>query len=134
MSDSQRGEKRNCPSCGVRFYDLARTPIVCPSCESEFSADDFLGPRRRREPEPSPAKPEKPVPDESPAKDAAAGEAADKSGPAEGADAVEADGEDIESDKEDESIIEDASELGEDDDDMAEVIVNVVAPEKTEER
>lgn len=27
-----RGTKRTCHSCEVRFYDLARDPIVCPSC------------------------------------------------------------------------------------------------------
>ncbi len=138
MSESQRGEKRNCPGCGARFYDLARTPIVCPGCGSEFSADDFLRPRRRREPEPSPAESEKSVPDEKSAEGGGAGKAADKPGLAEDGDAVEgsgeADAEDIKDDEEDEPIIEDASELGEDEDDMAEVIVNVVVPEKTEER
>lgn len=27
-----RGTKRVCQACEVRFYDLARDPIVCPSC------------------------------------------------------------------------------------------------------
>jgi uncharacterized protein (TIGR02300 family) len=27
-----RGTKRVCQSCEVRFYDLARDPIVCPAC------------------------------------------------------------------------------------------------------
>ncbi len=132
MSGSQRGEKRTCPSCGVRFYDLDRRPIACPGCESEFSVDDFVRPRRQRAPEPPTAKSEEPVASASPAADGA-----DQTGPAEGVVAAEAKGEDvedIEDDEEDESVIEDASELGEDDDDMAEVIVKVVEPEKTEER
>lgn len=29
---AMRGTKRVCAACGVRFYDLARDPIVCPSC------------------------------------------------------------------------------------------------------
>ena len=27
-----RGTKRTCQACEVRFYDLLRDPIVCPSC------------------------------------------------------------------------------------------------------
>jgi uncharacterized protein (TIGR02300 family) len=34
MSKPARGTKRVCPSCGARFYDLNRTPIVCPVCQS----------------------------------------------------------------------------------------------------
>jgi uncharacterized protein (TIGR02300 family) len=30
------GTKRLCASCGAKFYDLNRTPIVCPKCETEF--------------------------------------------------------------------------------------------------
>lgn len=35
---AQRGTKRTCqnPECGSRFYDLGRTPIVCPICESVY--------------------------------------------------------------------------------------------------
>ena len=38
MSTSKpaRGTKRVCPSCGARFYDLNRTPIVCPVCQSIY--------------------------------------------------------------------------------------------------
>jgi uncharacterized protein (TIGR02300 family) len=31
-SKALRGTKRVCPACEVRFYDLARDAIVCPSC------------------------------------------------------------------------------------------------------
>jgi uncharacterized protein (TIGR02300 family) len=33
-----RGTKRTCQSseCGVRFYDLARSPIICPVCNTEY--------------------------------------------------------------------------------------------------
>ena len=33
-----RGTKRTCQSsaCGVRFYDLDRTPIICPICASPY--------------------------------------------------------------------------------------------------
>jgi uncharacterized protein (TIGR02300 family) len=36
MSKPARGTKRVCPSCGARFYDLNRTPIVCPVCQSVY--------------------------------------------------------------------------------------------------
>jgi uncharacterized protein (TIGR02300 family) len=32
-----RGVKRVCRSCGARFYDLAREPIVCPLCRAEYA-------------------------------------------------------------------------------------------------
>lgn len=35
-SKAARGTKRTCQSCGARFYDLNRDPIVCPVCEAEF--------------------------------------------------------------------------------------------------
>src|SRR5215471_7091228 len=38
MSKPARGTKRVCLSCGVRFYDLNRTPIVCPLCQSIYQA------------------------------------------------------------------------------------------------
>ena len=30
------GTKHECQSCGARFYDLKRDPIVCPKCETVF--------------------------------------------------------------------------------------------------
>ena len=36
MSKPARGTKRVCPSCRERFYDLNRTPIVCPVCQSIY--------------------------------------------------------------------------------------------------
>ncbi len=37
-SKAQRGTKRTCQngSCGARFYDLARDPIVCPVCSTVY--------------------------------------------------------------------------------------------------
>jgi uncharacterized protein (TIGR02300 family) len=39
MQDSKalRGTKRVCAACEVRFYDLAREPIVCPSCGAKHT-------------------------------------------------------------------------------------------------
>jgi len=33
-----RGTKRACQTCETRFYDLAREPIVCPSCGAQYTA------------------------------------------------------------------------------------------------
>jgi uncharacterized protein (TIGR02300 family) len=30
------GTKRQCLSCGTKFYDLAKDPIVCPRCGATF--------------------------------------------------------------------------------------------------
>jgi uncharacterized protein (TIGR02300 family) len=40
MADkSQRGTKRTCQngSCGQRFYDLNRDPILCPICGAQYA-------------------------------------------------------------------------------------------------
>lgn len=44
------GLKRICTSCGVRFYDLNKRPIVCPSCNTEFTGDVKVKARRGRLP------------------------------------------------------------------------------------
>lgn len=35
------GQKRTCPKCDARFYDLNKNPIICPSCGASFGIDDF---------------------------------------------------------------------------------------------
>ncbi|KXV15543.1 hypothetical protein AD933_08275 [Acetobacter malorum] len=35
MSQPDLGTKRVCVSCGARFYDLHRSPAVCPKCGTE---------------------------------------------------------------------------------------------------
>ncbi len=44
MSKNKLGTKRQCPSCGAKYYDLNRTPITCPKCQHLFdqSVDDEL--------------------------------------------------------------------------------------------
>ena len=32
-----RGTKRVCQACETRFYDLTRSPIVCPSCGAKYT-------------------------------------------------------------------------------------------------
>lgn len=36
MNKPELGTKRVCASCGSRFFDLRRDPIICPKCEAVF--------------------------------------------------------------------------------------------------
>ena len=36
MAKPDLGTKRLCASCGAKFYDLNKDPIVCPKCETVF--------------------------------------------------------------------------------------------------
>ncbi len=36
-SAAPAGTKRRCISCGAKFYDLNRQPIVCPKCDAELA-------------------------------------------------------------------------------------------------
>ena len=36
MAKPELGIKRICGSCGTKFYDLARAPIVCPKCGTVY--------------------------------------------------------------------------------------------------
>ncbi len=38
MARPELGLKRQCMSCGAKFYDLARDPIVCPKCGTVYQA------------------------------------------------------------------------------------------------
>jgi uncharacterized protein (TIGR02300 family) len=118
LSKLEWGTKRICPSCGTRYYDLMRDPVVCPKCSTPFDPEAFLKARRARPVAPV-EKELEPV-------------GADDIDPDLETDDVEAAEEEEEEDvpleeaeEEDEELIEDASELGEDEDDMAEVIDNV---------
>ena len=130
MAKVEWGMKRLCPNCGTRYYDMRRDPIVCPHCGSPFDPEALLKTRRTRAVAPAVAEP---VADEEIEPDLGAEETtepieaevvlpadADAEEEEEDAEAAEA-----ESEEEDEEVIEDASELGEDEDDMAEVIENV---------
>ena len=119
MAKPEWGTKRICPSCGARYYDLLRDPVICPKCSTPFDPEALLRARRTRPPAPV-AKELEPV----------GAEEADADIETEDVEAVEEeeeadvaleDGEE----EEEEELIEDASELGEDEDDMAEVIDNV---------
>ncbi|MFO1184751.1 MAG: TIGR02300 family protein [Bauldia sp.] len=38
MAKAELGAKRICPNCGAKYYDLNRSPIVCPRCGTHFEA------------------------------------------------------------------------------------------------
>ena len=115
MSIPEWGTKRCCQSCGVKFYDFKRTPIVCPRCDAEFSPEPAPRTRRAR-----PAVAAKVAVAETgdraaaPDKAGAGDEPDEPEGSDSGDDEPDADVDD------DDALIEDTSELGEDDD-MAKV-------------
>jgi len=92
--------KRTCQSCGARFYDMLRSPIACPKCGTEFDPDAALKKSRAR-----PAAAVAPVPEAEEAEEELVTEEA--------------------AEEEEEAVMEDTSELGEDNDDVAEVIDKV---------
>ncbi len=111
MAKPEWGTKRICQACGSKFYDLLRSPIVCPSCSVEFDPEALLRSRRTR-----PAL----VKEETAKKKAVAKK---KEPDDEIEEAFEADLEDEDSESDvssdddaNDDPIEDASELGEDDD------------------
>ena len=44
---AERGTKRVCQSCGSKFYDLNRDPIICPICQSVYQLSAPSSPRGR---------------------------------------------------------------------------------------
>jgi uncharacterized protein (TIGR02300 family) len=117
LAKPEWGTKRICPSCGTRYYDLMHDPVVCPKCSTPYDPEAFLKSRR--------ARPTAPVEKEL---EPVSGEDIDADVETEDAEAAEDEDAALpleESEEEDEEMIEDASELGEDEDDMAEVIDNV---------
>lgn len=123
MANPKWGTKRSCQSCGTKFYDLVKSPIVCPSCGATFDPEALLKSRRPR----AARKPE------AAAKTA---KAAIKPVPkADGEDQTDDDETEVKiedseadailkeaGDDEDDDLIEDTSDLG-DDDDVSEVVV-----------
>ena len=110
MTKPEWGSKRTCLNCGTRFYDMQRTPIVCPKCGSENAPDAVSKARRSMKKAATHTTPE----------------------PKPKAAAVLADDDEVEVDDDDETddaLIEDTSDLAEDDD-MAEVINHLGAADE----
>jgi uncharacterized protein (TIGR02300 family) len=91
MAKPELGTKRICVSCSTRFYDLGKTPAICPKCGTEQPPDQPR-PRRAGGNVVEEKRPKKPVP---------VAEDADLE-----AEVVEADSE--------EDVLEDASDLEDD--------------------
>ena len=109
MSKPEWGTKRICQSCTTKFYDFGRTPITCPKCSAVFDPETLLKSRRNRPPAAvKSSKPSAPVLSE-----------AKKDDPTDTADVEK----NLDAEDEDESTIEDASELGEDDEETSKEVV-----------
>ena len=127
LAKPEWGSKRICQSCGARFYDFARSPIVCPSCGAIFDVEVLNRARRTRpvaravaavvEGDIAVEEAELPEADAEVEEDV---EIEGDEGAIEGEDAAE----------EDESLIEDASELGEDEE-LSDVIESGLDEEET---
>ena len=46
MAKADLGTKRACLSCGMRFYDFKRSPILCPGCGAEFDPEKIIKNRK----------------------------------------------------------------------------------------
>ena len=46
MAKPEWGKKRTCQSCGTKYYDLNKTPMICPSCGAEFDPELLLKTRK----------------------------------------------------------------------------------------
>jgi len=53
VAKPELGTKRICASCGAKFYDLSRDPIVCPKCGTVYEVAAV--PARATAPKPAPA-------------------------------------------------------------------------------
>lgn len=123
MVKPEWGVKRTCNSCGAKFYDLRRDPIICPKCDA--TVDPVATARSQRTKAPVAVVKPPPPPPKAKTEDVDDGlevVADDVLG------IVEDDNED-----DDDAAIEDVSELGEDQDDMLGVI-DKVADEGEETR
>ena len=61
MAKPELGTKRVCVTCGTKFYDLMKTPAICPKCSAEQPAD-VPRPRRTGGNVVEDKRPKKPVP------------------------------------------------------------------------
>ncbi len=48
MTEIELGIKRRCISCGTKFYDFLKAPIICPNCGIEFDPEQLLKSRKGR--------------------------------------------------------------------------------------
>ncbi len=132
MSKPEWGIKRICQSCGAKFYDLQSSPIICPGCGTKFDPDAMLRGRRTRSAATPKAAPVKAA-EKTPKVDTVTN---DEDTPEPGEVKVAEEKPDTDEDLGDAgdgNLIEDTSELGEDDDDVSEVVAST-AESNDEER
>lgn len=106
------GTKRICQSCGARFYDMQREPIVCPACGTTMDLSAQQKPKRSRQA----AKAVAVAPEEVEVEEEQTASTPDDDEEDDNSSGDSSDSEEEDSD----SAIEDVSELG--DDDMTDVI------------
>ncbi len=111
MVKPELGTKRVCVSCGARFYDLARSPAVCPKCSTEQPTEQ---PRIRRMPAAIPEERRRP-----------------KVAPVPGLEDAEVETEVAEEEAE-EDVLEDTSDLEDGADTLADVEVEPETDQETE--
>ena len=111
MAKPEWGAKHTCPSCDTRFYDMKRSPAVCPECSATVETQSQAKLKRKA----STAEPAK-KPKAAPVVAAKVAEVPDE--PVVDDDVVDDDV--VVEDEDDDSLIEDASDLGEDEDDISE--------------
>lgn len=57
MARPEWGKKRTCQACGARYYDMMRSPAVCPKCGAEANVPGSARPQRSRPAADEPASP-----------------------------------------------------------------------------
>ena len=60
MTKSELGTKRVCSNCNLKFYDLHKNPIVCPTCKTVLEPPAPISAKPRRAWEVSAATAQKP--------------------------------------------------------------------------
>ncbi len=108
MAKPELGTKRVCVACGTRFYDLCKTPAVCPKCNTEQPPEQPRGRRVMGGNVPEDKRPKKVIPG-----------------------IEEADVEVEVADDDDEDVLEDTSDLEDDDDAIAgDIVVTPPSPDE----
>jgi len=114
VSKAKLGNKHTCKNCETRFFDMNKNPAVCPKCGEELKLIQAARTKLPVADAPAPAKVESPAstPDEA---------ITDESDDSDQPDIDDDFDEDDLTEEDDDALIEDASDLGQDDDDMSEV-------------
>ena len=116
MVKPEWGQKRVCATCAAHFYDLRRSPILCPKCKAEFDPEAILKSRRSRSSAAKAPPVEVRKPREEPEVPALVEEAEEEVEPVEEKEAAE--------------VLEDTSDLAGDEDQVAEVREQIDDPQR----